>query len=887
MRPKSRRGSGFSRPKRGRGKNERGHGRGGRPRKSVEVVGELDFESSSSDTQTESCTESDGSNDTSTFQNALLSSDSDASTSALDSELESSSSFTSHASSSSTSNVSANVLQPPSLGIQMELMSFLRAVLPNLWIPVLESDGVYLFMLSRGSDKAIQRNVYMKFDGTVRVTAHRRALPTSLHEEIVSKGGEATVLAEKSVRAFVDRSLKIVHYVRSLEICAGADYKEVFEHLWKGDSLGCVDNNNFDECSYEKTFRAETCVMLVPVRKWRCSECKRVTSKFRGKKLPRVGVDFNPNTPNVLLTEEQKLHKLQQLHHSNRKKDRKIDHIEKRIAFLLERDGIVLEQDLSNDITDVLSTAKLTPLQALFIQQQQKAASCKNAKGMRWHPAMIRLALLIKSQASNALDSLRSAGLSFPSDRTLYDYSHVEERVHGVKPHKIQKISDHISKFENSYQHFHNLLMDEIYISQKLVYQKSTGRMVGYVKLNEVEQEIMLLTNTINGEDKIEEPPLAKTMLTYMIKGVCNDVKEVVASFTANALTAEFLYDRTWDVITRCEVGGVKILAVVCDGSSANRLFFKMHQPATEVPSEKGSQSVVFDTLNLCSPDRKLYFISDTPHLLKTIRNCFAKSGTHHKAKRLLTKNNETIVWSTIVRLYLNDHENTWRQNCKLNSVNVYLNSYSCMKVLYAAQVMSHTTAMDLKTRNWKGTDETVKFIDLVNNFFDCLNGAHTQQGKRTANKRLEPYTDANDTRFHELQEFLNYLEEWKREVNQNKKLTKKQKENSMLSKSTLEGIQITVGGFTGAVRYMLEVQKAKFVNARVFNQDPLEQYFGKQRASLGGKHNPNVEEFDFTDEKISRIRDFNVRKRSGNTEAVNKLLDVSDEPLPKKKSKV
>ncbi|KAJ1528910.1 hypothetical protein ONE63_007279 [Megalurothrips usitatus] len=765
--PRLKGGSGFSHPKRGRTKHDRGHARGGRPHKSTIIVGEIE---SGIACQFESGTDSEtDSYDTNSFMSALSHSESEDGIYNTDNDSDSSYSSGSRPATTNTPSGSQDCSGSSSSDMGCSGSDTLGS--HQLWLPIMDDKGVRVTVLSRGDDKALQRNVYMKFDGSVRVTAHRRSVPSDLLQEIMLNSGSEVALSDSTVRHFVDRTLSLV-------LCAGADYEEYADH-WKSDESGYIDNNPYDECRYSKTFRSNECSMLVP--------------------------------------------------------DRKIDYLHKRIALLLKSEGQVVDDVISNELLDTLESSKVTSLHALFIQQQQKAASLQNAKGMRWHPTMIRLALL-KSQASGALDTLRCAGLSFPSDRTLYDYSHVEPTGEGIMVPKIDRIAEKVSNYEKSYQRFHNLLMDEIHISQKLVYQKSTGNMIGYVRLTEVEEEMMMLSKRVNGDDKIDEPSIAKTIFAYMLKGVCNDVKEVIAAYTANAPTKEFVFDRTWDVITRCEVA-----------------------------------------------ERKLYFISDVPHLLKTIRNCFAKSGVHPKAKRLLTKGNEVIVWKTIVRLFLEDCDNTWRQSCKLNSVNVYLNSYSCMKVLYPAQVLSHTVGMDLKSRKWKGTSETVDFILLVNDVFDYLNGAHTQHGKRTANPKLNPYTDPEDQRFEKLMGVLKYFLDWETEVKA-KSVSAKIKEKMLLARATLDGIEITINAFIRATQYMLKEEKAYFINARVYNQDPLEQYFGKQRASLGGKSNPNSEESFFTDRRISNHRNYNVRKRSGNTQAENRQMEVSDEPLPKRK---
>ncbi len=62
--------------------------------------------------------------------------------------------------------------------------------------------------------------------------------------------------------------------------------------------------------------------------------------------------------------------------------------------------------------------------------------------------------------------------------------------------------------------------------------------------------------------------------------------------------------------------GVIKVLACTCDGLSSNRRFMKLHHMKSSV-SHKG--------LNPYSADGSfLIFISDPPHLIKTMRNCWA-----------------------------------------------------------------------------------------------------------------------------------------------------------------------------------------------------------------------------------------------------------------------
>ena len=60
-----------------------------------------------------------------------------------------------------------------------------------------------------------------------------------------------------------------------------------------------------------------------------------------------------------------------------------------------------------------------------FWEQQLKAASLRDSRLMRWHPAMIRWCLYLHHRSSGCYSTLRNSGvIRLPSERTLKDYKH-------------------------------------------------------------------------------------------------------------------------------------------------------------------------------------------------------------------------------------------------------------------------------------------------------------------------------------------------------------------------------------------------------------------------------------------------------------------------------
>lgn len=187
-----------------------------------------------------------------------------------------------------------------------------------------------------------------------------------------------------------------------------------------------------------------------------------------------------------------------------------------------------------------------------------------------------------------------------------------------------------------------------------------------------------------------------------MVKGTASKVQSVVASYGVSKLSKEDLHDFVWEVTGAMELNGVRIVAMVCDGSTINRGFIDM-QPRASSDSE-----ITYDTPNIYDPSRSIVFISDPPHLLKTIRNCLYNSG--RKRCRQMKKNGENLQWSTIERLFKMKSSMTIKKLYKLTAPCVFLNSYSRMKVAYAARVLSNSVALVLKSLNWPGTSELCIF---------------------------------------------------------------------------------------------------------------------------------------------------------------------------------
>ncbi|KAJ1526448.1 hypothetical protein ONE63_009582 [Megalurothrips usitatus] len=753
--------------------------------------------------------------------------------------------------------------------------------------------------LSAQNNKTVQRTIEFTPCGHVEVFVHCQKISCDTFCENLDP---FFALESSTVNNFVDRIVAIVNKVRDVEVCSGFDDGQKYEEVWSSCPYGKIDDNPYQECRYVQTFRSLYCLRIVKKTKWRCTECTKVGPPLIRRAKAAAQEERSKFMAKKFLTREQTLKKLSDLRSELDKTKKKLTRVRERMQEVIKKQGVGVDHDISHDLLELLNSGSITPAQSVFLQQQIKASQLKNACGMRWHPTMVRLALSVHLTSPAAYNLLRETGMvRLPSARTLFDYSHARPIEEGIDRVVLEKLAERVFKMSNevnsrtrkkeNHKIYHVLMGDEMYISQNLIFQKSTGKIIGFTTLDHIDREVKVLEQCIDNYEKECEETMASKVMVYMVKGVSNGVKEVVATFAVGNMSAVQMNVWTWKVIGALERSGIAVVAFVCDGSSINRAFINSHTPADKHPS-----GIVFSTVNKCARNRKLYFLSDTPHLLKTIRNCFLNARWDKKKSR--EKRGKTL-----------------RKSYKLSPMNVYPDSYARMKVKYAGQVMSKTVSQDLIDQGWPEALETAGFIRRVNDWFDCLNGAHSSVAKKTRNENLAPYEHVDDKRFNVLQNFLDYLDEWSTEANNpnpsgaadaslNITIASNvggldeseidqggvsQKEEThvslrQLSKQTLDGIRMTTVAFKPLVGFLLG-EGVSFINARVFTQDPLEQHFSKVRAGQGGSTNPNLGQTLKRNRTLEVVGEMGMKRRKGNSGECFSNVEVTEDALPKRQS--
>lgn len=208
--------------------------------------------------------------------------------------------------------------------------------------------------------------------------------------------------------------------------------------------------------------------------------------------------------------------------------------------------------------------------------------------------------------------------LALPSERTLNDYKHFAPAVIGFSTSTDRQLLDQLKQQKPSHLvEYISIVIDEMYIKESLVFNKSNGSLTGFADLGEVNNLLLAAEQKYKDPDSVQRRPLAKLMFVIMVRGLFNTLKFPYAQFPASSTKGAQLFPILRQCIFRLTRLGLTVVSVTCDGASDNRRMFSLHG---------GEKDLVYKTVNVfCQEKPPIFFVSDPSHLIKTIRNCFSQ----------------------------------------------------------------------------------------------------------------------------------------------------------------------------------------------------------------------------------------------------------------------
>lgn len=393
--------------------------------------------------------------------------------------------------------------------------------------------------------------------------------------------------------------------------------------------------------------------------------------------------------------------------------------------------------------------------------------------------------------------------IRLPNIKTVLSWS----KIKFVKPdlnEEVDKIIiNKIKTFSDRDKHA-ILIFDELAIKKSFVYN--------------------IVTDGIDGFEHIgtkKNPIAASEAGFFMLRGIFNNWRIPFCYYLSkNSIKGDNLKELILKYISYCKMTfNLKIVALVSDQGTPNQKAFKLLGVTRETP-------FFFDSENV-----KVYALYDYPHLFKSVRNTLLKTNFIFPDKIL----NEKVEASFgIIRaIYEDEKTKITKKIPKLTQQHIYPNNFDKMRVKFATQILSNTTAAAIRAvcndinDNLFTDNDIVKFAlptsyfcDMFNKCFDCMNKLPIYNKEKC---EKVGYMDAYDFLKNHMLEFL-YSLEYKSDA------------------KCINGLIQSINAILLIVDFFFETDSSLcFIYASRFNQDPLENMFSKIRANGGFNRHPNA----------------------------------------------
>ena len=171
-------------------------------------------------------------------------------------------------------------------------------------------------------------------------------------------------------------------------------------------------------------------------------------------------------------------------------------------------------------------------------------------------------------------------------------------------------------------------------IKSGLMYRKSTGKLVGFTELGDIGEELNQFERTVSGEKVAKR--LATHVLRLMARGLVKHINYPIGYFSFCGFDGDQLYSSLWQGIGVLEMAGFKFDALVNDGASPNRRFYRIHKLADE--SNLSEDGVIHWMWNRFDKASKIDLFCDVPHSMKTLRNNLENSHGHNNTRNLMVR---------------------------------------------------------------------------------------------------------------------------------------------------------------------------------------------------------------------------------------------------------
>lgn len=445
----------------------------------------------------------------------------------------------------------------------------------------------------------------------------------------------------------------------------------------------------------------------------------------------------------------------------------------------------------------------------VFLTEQLKLINCSAKK---YSCDTLLWAFQVYASGSRSYRLLRQSFLTLPHPSYLKKLSSVFNIGSGIKDASVhEEYLNQKCKNMSEGERNVNLMIDEIHVAHHLSYKE--GKLEGSASNCSVSE--------------------ASTAQVFMISSLLSKNKDVAAIVPVKNINARMLYDMIVKVLKMLHTIGYIVTCIISDNNRVNRNAFTLMCG--------GKLQASIENPNV--PTEKLFFLFDTVHLFKCIRNNWLAQKDVEKTfmfPSLEPFNGPPLkaMFSHLRKLYSEEKSSTVKlapsltHKC-LNPTNLEKQNVSLMLKIFDQR---NILALEHFEKTWQtDTSGTRQFIAMIVKLWNIINVKHPFKGARIRNEDCKTITSPSDEKLQYMQKVISWLKGWQG-------LQQRPREG-VLSTETMTALEHTLSALIELSIYLLQVKQFKYVLLGKFQTDNLEMRFSQYRRMSGCNFHVSVQQ--------------------------------------------
>jgi hypothetical protein len=448
-----------------------------------------------------------------------------------------------------------------------------------------------------------------------------------------------------------------------------------------------------------------------------------------------------------------------------------------------------------------------------FFLEQMKLLNC-SPKQRRYSSYTMVFFTLLYSISPHAYNFLRHSGyVTVPHPSTIRNLCaglQWNPRNEQLDEHFLNYVKQKFQSLEH-HERIVSLMLDEIHIKSYFDYKG--GNIVGMAH---------------NSKEA------ATSAHVFMVQSFLSSYKDVAHVLPVKTICAEDLFSVLKKVIIGLEKIGFMVICLVSDNNSINR-------KALSYFSNPPKLSIVYP--HPIDPNRPLFFVIDSVHILKCVRNNWINQKNSEKCmyfpdfdKLYESVSIKCASFNTLKKLHEIEKANIVKYEHKLTFKALEPSNLERQNVKLVLQVFNEYVVNALlllgQNHDLPCSLETAKYIELIYHWWCIMNVKSPHKGIRLRNSFMQPLTvSSHDENLKFLLKFLDWLDVWK-----NASCT-----DGVLTKETHLAITHTTHALTEMAKYCINELKMNYFLCGKVQTDTLEERFGKYRYLAGCQYNVSI----------------------------------------------